>query len=114
MLQLVIADGDRYRTILACGVMDIVYTQYSENMIRIIDEKEWEDWNKHTAEWDELEQKLMPKRQITIDAEAEIKRIADINADIAIQMPDMLRRQLSWEEIKAEAKAIDDASLASR
>ena len=69
MLQLVIEGEDRYRKILACGVMNQIYT----GDIRLIDGKNWTGHNKLKSEWDEQEKKLIPKRQETLDAEQAVK-----------------------------------------
>lgn len=39
----------------------------------------------------------------------EEKRIQEVNRQIAEKTPDMLRRQLSWDEMLIEVQAIDDA-----
>ena len=107
MLQLVVEGPSRYRKVLTCGVVDQVYT----GDIRVITEEMWESNGFGVnVEWDEQEQKLIPKRKAVVDAETEEKRKADVNAEIALKMPDMLRRQLSWADMLLETKAIDDAS----
>ena len=46
-------------------------------------------------------------RVVPTVAESEAKRVEMVNKAIGKEIPDMLRRGLSWDEIKAEAQLID-------
>ena len=51
---------------------------------------------------------VVEKRVEPTAAEKEAKRIEKVNKAIEKQMPDMLRRGLTWEQMRAEVDAIDE------
>ena len=113
-MQLVVEGTAQFRRIISVGIDGDQYALGPDQAIRIIDNAGWHGQRKSEIEWDEQNKIMIPKRQVALDAETEEKRQQDVNAEIAEKIPDMLRRQVSWEEMQAEAKTIDDASLASR
>ena len=110
MLKLVVAGDERYRQIMHVGVMRFQYTLSAGEEMRLIEDSDWQGWRKAEIEWDEQDKKIIQKRRQIKDSEKEEGRKIKVNARIFEELPDMLRRQLSWARMLQEAKAIDDAS----
>jgi hypothetical protein len=98
------------RRVISVGVDNFEYALADDQERRVIADEDWVGLSKDKVEWDEAQRKLIPKRQATADRETEDRRQQDVNRKIGQALPDMLRRQISWSDVLAEAKAIDDAS----
>lgn len=109
-MQLIVEGTENARRIISVTNDAGDYILGPGQTVRTIDNSMWGGLRKSEIHWDETKQAVIEAPYPESAEEIEAERIEVVNQKIAKGLPDMLRQQLSYDNMLAEAKQIDDNS----